>query len=84
MTTSISRSNPIWGRCGGSPPTTSRFLSDFATIRSSTTDQKVAARVDDPHKFSIGAQTPGLEYAADSARFARLQYWPAAPSTPGT
>lgn len=62
--------------------------SDFAAIRRSTTDHKLAARIGDPvipdaahfgdpHKFSIEAQTPPLEYAVGSARFARVQYWPA-------
>ncbi|MCV7150281.1 cupin domain-containing protein [Mycolicibacterium pyrenivorans] len=51
-------------------------------------DRKLAARVgdpvvptaayfNDPHKFDIEAQAPGLNYVSGSARFARDQYWPA-------
>jgi oxalate decarboxylase len=61
---------------------------DFASMRRSTKDHKLAARIgdpevpaaahfNDPHKFSIEAQTPPLDYAVGSARFARVQYWPA-------
>lgn len=52
------------------------------------TDHKLAARVgdpeipasayfEDPHKFDIEAQAPGLNYASGNARFARDQFWPA-------
>jgi oxalate decarboxylase len=61
---------------------------DFATIRRSTLDRKLAARVgdpvipagahfNDPHKFDVEAQQPGLNYATGNARFARDQFWPA-------
>jgi oxalate decarboxylase len=61
---------------------------DFATIRRTTVDRKLAARVGDPvvpsgayfkdpHKFDIEAQQPGLNYVSGNARFARDQYWPA-------
>lgn len=61
---------------------------DMAKIRRTTTDHKLAARVgapdipaaayfDDPHKFDIEAQAPGLNYASGNARFARDQFWPA-------
>ncbi|TQR82344.1 cupin domain-containing protein [Mycobacterium hodleri] len=62
--------------------------SDFAKIRRSTTDHKLAARIgdpvvpagayfNDPHKFDVEAQPPSLNYVSGSARFARDQYWPA-------
>ncbi|KAA0102273.1 cupin domain-containing protein [Mycolicibacterium sp. P1-18] len=62
--------------------------SDFAKIRRSTTDHKLAARIGDPqipasaylgdpHKFDVEAQPPSLNYVSGSARFARDQYWPA-------
>ncbi|AMO60791.1 cupin [Mycolicibacterium phlei] len=61
---------------------------DFAAIRRDTVDHKLAARsgdpeipssayFDDPHKFDIEAQAPGLNYVSGNARFARDQYWPA-------
>ncbi|MDR3663516.1 MAG: cupin domain-containing protein [Mycobacterium sp.] len=61
---------------------------DMAKIRRTTVDRKLAARVgepdipasahfDDPHKFDIEAQAPGLNYASGDARFARDQFWPA-------
>jgi oxalate decarboxylase len=61
---------------------------DVSKIRRSTVDHKLAARVgdpvvptaahfNDPHKFDIEAQSPGLNYATGTARFARDQYWPA-------
>lgn len=60
---------------------------DFAKIRRSTTDYKLAARIgdpqipagayfNDPHKFDIEAQAPGLNYVSGNARFARDQFWP--------
>lgn len=67
--------------------------SDLAKIRRDTgrlplQDHKLAARVgdpeipasayfEDPHKFDIEAQAPGLNYASGNARFARDQFWPA-------
>jgi oxalate decarboxylase len=50
-------------------------------------DRKIAARVgdpvipdgahfNDPHKFDIEAQQPGLNYVSGNARFARDQFWP--------
>ena len=62
--------------------------SDVAKIRRDTTVRKLARRVgdpdipasahfDDPHKFDIEAQAPGLNYATGNARFARDQFWPA-------
>jgi len=62
--------------------------SDFAKIRRSTTDRKLAARIgdpvvpaaahfNDPHKFDVEAQQPGLNYVSGNARFARDQFWPA-------
>ncbi len=67
--------------------------SDLAKIRRDTGslplhDHKLAARVgdpeipasayfEDPHKFDIEAQAPGLNYASGNARFARDQFWPA-------
>ncbi|CAN5240537.1 cupin domain-containing protein [soil metagenome] len=62
--------------------------SDMSKIRRTTVDHKLAARVgapdvpaaahfNDPHKFDIEAQTPGLNYASGNARFAREQFWPA-------
>jgi len=62
--------------------------SDIANIRRSTVDHKLAARVgnasipaaarfNDPHKFDIEAQAPGLNFASGNARFARDQFWPA-------
>lgn len=62
--------------------------SDMAKIRRDTTDRRLAARVgdaeipaaayfNDPHKFDVEAQAPGLNYVSGSARFARDQYWPA-------
>lgn len=61
---------------------------DFSKIRRDTTDHKLAARVgepdipasayfEDPHKFDIEAQAPGLNYVSGNARFARDQFWPA-------
>lgn len=61
---------------------------DLAKIRRDTRDRKLAARVgapeipasahfEDPHKFDIEAQAPGLNYACGNARFARDQFWPA-------
>jgi oxalate decarboxylase len=61
---------------------------DFAKIRRDTTDRKLAARdgdpeipaaayFEDPHKFDVEAQAPGLNYVSGSARFARDQFWPA-------
>lgn len=61
--------------------------SDFARIRRDRTDHKLAARTgppdvpaaayfNDPHKFDIEAQAPGLNYVSGSAHFARDQYWP--------
>ena len=61
---------------------------DLSKIRRTGTDHKLAARVgaptipdtahfDDPHKFDVEAQTPGLNYATGNARFARDQFWPA-------
>lgn len=61
---------------------------DMAKIRRTTVDRKLAARIgepdipasahfDDPHKFDIEAQAPGLNYASGNARFARDQFWPA-------
>ncbi|MGE2720452.1 cupin domain-containing protein [Mycolicibacterium celeriflavum] len=61
---------------------------DFSKIRRDSTDHKLAARIgdpeipasayfEDPHKFDIEAQAPGLNYVSGSARFARDQYWPA-------
>ncbi|WP_197379216.1 cupin domain-containing protein [Mycolicibacterium mengxianglii] len=61
---------------------------DFTALRRSTVDRKLAARVgapvvpaaahlNNPHKFDVEAQTPPLNYATGSARFARDQYWPA-------
>jgi oxalate decarboxylase len=61
---------------------------DFAKIRRTTTDLKLAARIgdpkipanayfNDPHKFDVEAQPPSLNYVSGSARFARDQYWPA-------
>lgn len=62
--------------------------SDIRKIRRSTVDHKLAARTgdpsipaaahfNDPHKFDIEAQAPGLNYASGNARFARDQFWPA-------
>jgi oxalate decarboxylase len=59
----------------------------MAKIRRSTADRKIAARVgdpvipagahfNDPHKFDIEAQQPGLNYVSGNARFARDQFWP--------
>ena len=50
-------------------------------------DHKLAARIgdpivptaasfDDPHKFDIEAQAPGLNYVSGNARFGRDQFWP--------
>jgi oxalate decarboxylase len=61
--------------------------SDMARIRRDTTDRKLAARIgdpdvpaaayfNDPHKFDIEAQAPGLNYVSGNARFARDQFWP--------
>lgn len=36
-----------------------------------------SAHFDDPHKFDVEAQAPGLNYVSGSARFARDQFWPA-------
>ena len=60
---------------------------DFAKIHRSTADHKLAARIgdpdvpaaayfNDPHKFDIEAQEPGLNYVSGNARFARDQFWP--------
>ena len=60
---------------------------DLARIRRDTTDRKLAARTgtpdiprsayfDDPHKFDVEAQAPGLNYVSGNARFARDQFWP--------
>jgi oxalate decarboxylase len=62
--------------------------SDFAAMRRSTVDRKLAARAgdpvvpssahfDDPHKFAVEAQSPPIGVAVGSARLARLQFWPA-------
>jgi len=62
--------------------------SDMAKIRRDMTDHKLARRIgdpeipasayfNDPHKFDIEAQAPGLNYATGNARFARDQFWPA-------
>ena len=61
---------------------------DMSKIRRTGVDHKLAARVgdpvipaaahfNDPHKFDVEAQTPGLNYATGTARFARDQFWPA-------
>ncbi len=61
---------------------------DFTAIRRSTVDHKLARRIgdpvvpaqahfNDPHKFDVEAQSPGLTYAMGNARFARDQFWPA-------
>ncbi|CAN5568632.1 cupin domain-containing protein [soil metagenome] len=61
---------------------------DFTKIRRSTVDHKLARRTgapvipeaahfNNPHKFDIEAQSPGLNYASGNARFARDQFWPA-------
>jgi len=61
---------------------------EVSKIRRSSTDHKLAAikghphipssaHFNDPHKFDVEAQTPGLNYAMGNARFARDQYWPA-------
>lgn len=60
---------------------------DLSTIRRSTVDRRLAARVGaaeipagayfgDPHKFDVEAQEPGLNYVSGNARFARNQFWP--------
>ncbi|OFJ51225.1 cupin domain-containing protein [Mycolicibacterium grossiae] len=60
---------------------------DLARIRRDTADHKLAARVgapeipasaylNDPHKFDVEAQSPGLNYVSGNARFARDQFWP--------
>nr|ABP46906.1 Cupin domain protein [Mycolicibacterium gilvum PYR-GCK] len=52
------------------------------------TDRRLAARIgdpeipscahfNDPHKFDVEAQAPGLNYVTGNARFARNQFWPA-------
>jgi len=62
--------------------------SDFAKIRRTTADHKLAAVVgrpdiplsahfNDPHKFDVEAQEPPLNYVSGNARFARTQYWSA-------
>ncbi|MBY0387764.1 MAG: cupin domain-containing protein [Mycobacterium pseudokansasii] len=62
--------------------------SDFAALRRDTTDRALAARVgkpnvpatawfNDPHKFSVEAQSPPVGIAVGSARLARVQFWPA-------
>lgn len=62
--------------------------SDLSKIRRSSVDHKLARRTgdpvipeaahfNDPHKFDIEAQTPGLNYVMGNARFARDQFWPA-------
>jgi oxalate decarboxylase len=62
--------------------------SDFTAMRRDTTDRKLARRsgdaevpatawFDDPHKFSVEAQSPAIGVAVGSARLARAQYWPA-------
>lgn len=64
------------------------LAADFSKIHRDTTDRKLAARVgdpeipasayfEDPHKFDIAAQAPGLNYVSGNARFARDQFWPA-------
>jgi oxalate decarboxylase len=61
---------------------------DMSKIRRTTVDHKLAAQIgkpvvgtaelfDDPHKFDIEAQQPGLNYVMGNARFARDQFWPA-------
>ncbi|BBY67219.1 cupin domain-containing protein [Mycolicibacterium helvum] len=64
---------------------------DLSKIRRSTgnlEDHKLAGRIgdptvptaasfNDPHKFDIEAQAPGLNFASGNARFARDQFWPA-------
>ena len=61
---------------------------DFARIRRSTTDRRLArrtgapvvaptARFGDPHKFAVEAQSPPVSIAVGSARLARVQFWPA-------
>jgi oxalate decarboxylase len=61
---------------------------DFANIRRSTVDRRLAARsgdpvvpsnahFEDPHKFNVEGQSPPVGIAVGSARLARLQYWPA-------
>lgn len=61
---------------------------DFAAIRRSTADRKLARRIgdpvvpdsayrNDPHRFDVEAQNPPLNYATGQARFARDQFWPA-------
>jgi len=62
--------------------------SDMSKIRRTTVDHKLAGRTgepdipssayfNDPHKFDIEAQTPGLNFVSGNARFARDQFWPA-------
>lgn len=62
--------------------------SDLSKLRRQTVDHKLARRTgapvipaqahfDDPHKFDLEAQTPGLNYVMGNARFARDQFWPA-------
>ncbi len=62
--------------------------SDFTAMRRDTVDRKLARRTgdaevpatawfDDPHKFSLEAQSPAIGVAVGSARLARAQYWPA-------
>ena len=62
--------------------------SDFTAMRRDTVDRKLARRsgdaevpatawFDDPHKFSVEAQSPTIGVAVGSARLARAQYWPA-------
>jgi len=61
---------------------------DFAKMRRSTIDRRLAKRAgdpdvpavahfEDPHKFNVEAQSPPVGIAVGSARLARLQYWPA-------
>lgn len=62
--------------------------SDFTTLRRNLTGRALVARsgapevpatarFNDPHKFSVEAQTPPIGLAVGSARLARVQYWPA-------
>ncbi|KZS85585.1 cupin domain-containing protein [Mycobacterium persicum] len=62
--------------------------SDFAALRRETIDRPLAARIgepnvpsnawfNDPHKFSVEAQSPPVGLAVGSARLARVQFWPA-------
>jgi oxalate decarboxylase len=57
---------------GNLPPLTDRKLA----ARIGDPEIPAAAYLDDPHKFDIEAQAPGLNYASGNARFARDQFWP--------